>query len=86
MPRQKTVAAAFSYTGREGVDALTLLKEETTVEQNDSGLVTSINDRKADEKKREFWSFYVNGKMAPVGPAEYITKDTDSIEWKIETY
>ncbi len=76
----------FSYEGREGVDALTLLKEKAEIKQDDSGLVTSVNGREADSGAREYWSFYVNGKMASVGPADYITKDTEKIEWKIETY
>lgn len=79
-------ADAFSYKGEDGKDALVLLKEKTTIEQNKSGLVVSINNRKADEKKREYWSFYVNGKLANVGPAEYQTKKGDKIEWKIEKY
>lgn len=76
----------LSYTGEEGVDALTLLKQQVTVEQDQSGLVVSINGRKADSPKQEYWAFYVNGKLAPVGPAEYKTKEGDKVEWKIETY
>ena len=76
----------FTYKGKEGIDALSLLREETTSKQDNSGLVISINGREADSLNREYWSFYVNGKMASVGPADYITKDTDFIEWKIETY
>ena len=76
----------FTYEGKEGQDALTLLKEKTTVEQNASGLVTAINGRKAEDSKKEYWAFYANGKMATVGPAEYVTKDTDKIEWKVEKY
>lgn len=79
-------ADSFSYKGEEGKDALTLLKGETNVEQNSSGLVVSINGQKADDKKHEFWAFYVNGKMAEVGPAEYVTKDGEKVEWKIEHY
>lgn len=82
----KIAADIFRYKGKEGVDALTLLKEQTSVEQDNSGLVTSINNRKADNTKREYWSFFINGKMAEVGPASYTTKDTDLIEWKIQTY
>lgn len=74
------------YEGREGVDALTLLQEILPVEQDNSGLVVSINGRRANSAKREFWSFFVNGHMAPVGPADYITKNGDQIEWKIQTY
>lgn len=76
----------ITYNGREGVNALTLLKEKSPVEQNAAGLVVSINGRKAEESKREYWAFYTNGKMATVGPAEYVTKDTDKIEWKVENY
>ncbi|MDP3941169.1 MAG: DUF4430 domain-containing protein [bacterium] len=79
-------ANTFSYKGEEGKDALALLQEKTTIEQEASGLVIAINGRKADDKKEEFWAFYVNGKMAEVGPADYQTKSGDTIEWKIETY
>lgn len=77
---------SFAYKGKNDTDALTLLKERTEVMQDDSGLVTSINGREADSGAREYWSFYVNNEMANVGPADYITKDSDNIEWKIESY
>jgi hypothetical protein len=76
----------ISYFGVEGKDALELLKDKVKVEQNASGLVTSINGRKAEDKKHEYWAFYINGKLAEVGPAQYKTKSTDKIEWKIEKY
>ncbi len=76
----------FSYPGVTGKDALTLLKEKAAVEQDTSGLVTSINMRKADSAGHEYWAFYVNGKMAAVGPASYVTKSTEKIQWKIEKY
>ncbi|CAN5126459.1 hypothetical protein BH09PAT1_BH09PAT1_5030 [soil metagenome] len=85
-PQAKIAADIFRYPGKEGVDALTLIKQITSVEQDNSGLVTSINKRKADSSKREYWSFFVNDKVAEVGPADYVTKDTDLIEWKIQTY
>lgn len=78
--------AGISYQGKEGVDALTLLKENNEVEQNASGLVTTIAGRKAEDSKREYWAFYINGKMAAVGPADYVTKDTDKLEWKVDNY
>lgn len=77
---------SFSYNGRSGIDALTLLKEKTEVEQDKTGMVVSINGRKANNEKREFWSFYVNRVQANVGSADYITKNDDIIDWKIETY
>lgn len=76
----------FEYPGIDGVDALTLLKQKTTVEQDASGMVVSISGRQADNNQREFWSFYINGRSAQVGPASYITKDNDVIIWKIEKY
>lgn len=82
----KQQSEVLSYKGEKGKDALTLLKEKATVEQDTSGLVISIKGRKADSAKHEYWAFYVNGKLASVGPADYQTKDGDRIEWKIEKY
>jgi len=86
IPTQNLLLDQFEYPGQEGVDALTLLKQKTSVEQNSSGLVVSISGKKADDSLREFWSFYINGQSAQVGPASYITKDNDIINWKIEKY
>lgn len=80
------IADTFTYSGQANEDALTILKNKTEVQQATSGLVTSINGRQADPAKKEYWSFYVNGKMAPVGPAEYITEASDVVEWKVESY
>lgn len=77
---------AFSYQGRDGVDALTLLREKTEVKVSEQGFVTAINGRMAKEDKKEFWAFYVNGKLAPVGAADYVTKTNEKIEWKIDNY
>lgn len=90
-PNQSTkevqqVNDSVSYIGKNGVTALELLKEKATIQQDSSGMVTSINGKKADTNKKEYWAFYVNGKMAPVGPAEYKTKNSDRVEWKIEKY
>lgn len=76
----------ISYQGEEGKDALFLLRQKAIVQQDKSGLVNSIDGRKTDAGKREYWAFYVNGKLAPVGAADYVTKTQDKIEWKIERY
>ncbi len=76
----------YSYEGQEGVNALLLLERYYQITQDEAGLVTSINGREAEADKREFWAFYVNGTSSPVGPQQYITKEGDRIEWKIETY
>ncbi len=88
---EKTVSQALVsnyviYQGLEGKDALTLLKQKAEVAQDNSGLVVAINGRKAESAKREYWAFYVNGKMAEVGPADYKTKEGDTIEWRISNY
>ena len=76
----------FEYRGRAGVDALTLLKEKTKMEEDEAGMVVSIDGVAANPEKREFWGFYVNGEMAQVGAADYQTKDSDVIDWRIENY
>jgi len=73
-----------TYKGESGVDALTLLKKQAIVVQDHSGLVDSINGIKPTG--HEYWAFYINNKLAPVGPAEYKTKNDDIITWKIEKY
>jgi len=54
--------------------------------QKENAFITAINGRMADENKREFWAFYVNGVQAQVGAGTYVVKNNDTIEWKIETY
>ncbi len=78
--------STFAYKGEEGRDALSLMKEKTSVEQDASGMVISINGRKADSTKKEYWAMYVNDRMSQVGPADYMTKSSDIILWKIQTY
>ncbi|MDE2026400.1 MAG: DUF4430 domain-containing protein, partial [Patescibacteria group bacterium] len=72
--------------GEQGIDALTLLKKHAQIDMSSSGLITSINGRKADDSQREYWAFYVNSKMSTVGPAQYQTKSTDVILWRIVKY
>jgi len=81
-----SVISSFQYSGKEGVNALMLLKEHAVVHESTPGFVDSINGGKAESSKHEYWAFYVNGKLASVGAAQYITHDKDQIEWKIETY
>lgn len=78
--------AVIHYEGEDNTDALTLLKERASIKQNALGMVTTINKREAKDQAKEYWAFYVNGEMATVGAAEYITKEGDRIEWRIETY
>jgi len=76
----------FSYRGKTGVDALTLLREKAEMSLDKSGMVSSINGRVSNSSEHEYWAFYINGKLANVGPADYNTKDNDQIKWRIEKY
>ena len=82
----KNKADNFSYKGENGKDALTILKEIADMRLDKSGMVASINGRSADSQKHEYWAFYINGKLADVGPADYKTKNSDTIEWRIDKY
>jgi hypothetical protein len=76
----------FSYKGSNGVDAMVLLRRYASVNQDHSGMISGINGRIADTSKHEYWAFWVNGTLAQVGAADYKTKNTDVIAWKIEHY
>lgn len=72
-----------------GKTALDLIKEKTKVVTKGKGAnayVVEINGRVAEDSKKEFWAFYVNGKKAEVGAGSYQLKEGDKIEWKIEKY
>ena len=69
--------------------ALGLLKQTTKVKTRGDGqnaFVIEINDKVANDKKKEYWAFYINGKLSPVGAGSYELKNADKIEWKIENY
>lgn len=83
---ESSASTKISYKGEVGKDALTILKQKFLVSQDNSGIINVIAGKKADATKREYWAFYINGKIANVGPADYKTKNTDLIEWKIEKY
>lgn len=75
----------IEYSGRDGVTALDLLKEQEEVEEQ-GGYVTAINGRAATEENREYWAFYLNGQLSQLGAEQYVTNDSDEIVWKIEKY
>lgn len=77
------------YEIEEKKTALDLLKQTSAVVtkgEKENAYVTEINGRKAGDAKKEFWSFYINDKMSPVGAGSYLLKNEDKIEWKIEKY
>ncbi len=76
----------LTYKGKNGIDALTLLKQTASITQNQSGFVIAINNRVANASHREYWEFFINGKLATVGPASYLTKNNDILSWKLARY
>jgi hypothetical protein len=78
-------AETLSYQGQDNVSALDLLKQNADVKTKTSSIgeyVESINGNDGGGEK--FWLYYVNCQQAPVGPAEYVTKESDRIEWRLE--
>jgi putative lipase involved disintegration of autophagic bodies len=72
-----------------GKTALDLLNKTSKISKRGEGkdsFITSINNRLADEKKREYWAFYINDKYSEVGAGSYLLKNLDKIEWKIQKY
>jgi len=80
--------SSFSYPGRQGTDALTLLNEnarEVQTERFSFGeLVQSINGVGSASDKTHAWILYINGQAAQTGAADAITEDDDLIEWRYE--
>jgi len=95
---QKTVTVYLKVTGQRdfskqeiavGKTALDLTKEKADIKtkgEGTSAYVTEINGVMAQDAKKEYWAFYVNGKMATVGAGSYKLKSGDKIEWRIEKY
>jgi hypothetical protein len=74
----------ISYDGKNGDNAYALLQQYATVKAKHYSfgyLVTSINGIVGNGPK--YWTFYVNGKEASVGASSYVTKDSDTIMWKL---
>ncbi len=85
---ETTKRESIAYNGIEGQTALATLVELVPVETQSSefgDFVTSIDGSVADSNS-EYWAFYVNGELAPVGASSYITQDGDMIEWKLESF
>lgn len=73
----------------KGATALSLLANNMDIVVQGQGVgtfVTKIGSIMADPNKKEFWSFEINGKMAPVGAGAYILQNGDSIVWLIKNY
>ena len=76
------------YKGQDGVTALALLEKNAKIVTSGSGnmaFVATINGVTANPKS-EYWQFSVDGKSASVGAGSYITKNTETISWKLVSF
>lgn len=85
----QSVATTFTYAGKDGKNALALLKEKypKTSTKTAEGLgeyVTGINCR--DAGSTEYWQFFVNGKSSEIGAGAYTSTSTDTLEWKLTSF
>lgn len=83
------IGKEITYNGEVGKTALELLQATHTVELNGAGTnayVVGIDGVKADDSKKEYWSFIVNGTPASVGAGSYQSQSTDVISWKIANF
>jgi hypothetical protein len=83
---QQVPATFVRYPGQDGRTALDLLKASHRVETQSFGdmgeFVQAIDGLASDGS--HFWAFYLNGSQATVGAGSYVTKSSDSIEWRLE--
>ncbi len=74
-----------TYRGEDGKNALDLLKahHQVAAQQFSIGaFVTSVDGISAPPNY--FWAFSVNGKPSDVGADTYITKNSDTLSWRLE--
>lgn len=78
----------ISYEGKANTTALSLLEKNAEIKTSGSGknvFVTTINGITANPKN-QYWAFYINGKSATIGAGSYVTKDSDTITWKLSSF
>ncbi|MBX4187658.1 MAG: DUF4430 domain-containing protein [Candidatus Doudnabacteria bacterium] len=82
----QVTASFYRYPGEDGRSALDILKSKHNVVTQDFGdlgeFVQAIDGSESDSS--HFWALYVNGSQSQVGGSQYVTKSTDTIEWKLE--
>lgn len=76
----------ITFTAKKGETVLAQLKTVAKVTTKDSsyGLyVDGINGLNGG-RDGKYWSYYIDGKLASVGAASYVSKGGEKIEWKLE--
>ncbi len=79
------IQKVVNYEGVEGKTALELLQASHEVNVQDSSIGSFVTSIDGDENTNDtYWMIYVNDQLSPVGPADYVSKDGDKIEWRYE--
>ncbi|MBI4426790.1 MAG: DUF4430 domain-containing protein [Candidatus Kerfeldbacteria bacterium] len=69
----------ISYQGQDGKTVLELLQENHEVVES-NGFVQGIDGRVGSSTA--YWLWYANGQEGQVGAKDYVTKSTETIEWR----
>lgn len=75
----------ITYSGVEGEDALTTLKnvnDKVVTKTSDFGEYVDSIDGLVGGTDGKYWSFYVDGKLSDIGAGSYISNGGEKIEWK----
>ncbi len=78
--------APVAYSGEDGKSALELLRAHVhiTTQQSSYGeYIDTINGVHSGTNGK-YWALYVNGKQTPIAANNYITHDSDKVEWRFE--
>jgi hypothetical protein len=86
-PAQKTGRTEITYVALPGMTSLAQLQleaDDVVVTESEYGkLVDSIEGHKGGNGGK-YWSFYINGEMAPIGADAYIQQEGDTVLWKFQ--
>ena len=92
-------ATKVSIVLMDEVNNKEILKEDAEIKKNENlqsyleknhkavfekGMMTELEGIKQDPAKKQYWMYYVNGKMAEVGIGDYKVNENDKIEFKFQ--
>lgn len=87
-PEIRNNSKSITYDCQEAKTAYTLLDETHEINAKDTSFgkqVIGIDGKNADESK-EYWAFYVDDKLAPVGAETYLCQGSEKVQWKLEAF
>lgn len=82
----RTKKLTISYEVETALALLQRTAAAKTDGQGENTFVKEIDGIEAKSIKHQYWAFYINKKLSPVGAGGYKLKPNDFIEWKLESY